>query len=82
MSPSPTPVTCSISEAVHPARSRFAASPKDRDAGFANTSAAGTVTSVAQPPLIRKASTSSPTATGPEPISVSGPTAVTTPATS
>ena len=65
-----------------PASSRLAASPNDSDDGLAKTSCAGTVTSVAQPPLMRKARTSSPTATGPEPISAPGPTAVTTPATS
>jgi hypothetical protein len=58
------------------------ASPNDSDAGLANTSRAATVTSVAQPPAMRKARTSSPTATGPDAISVSVPTALTTPDTS
>lgn len=71
-----------MSAAVEPARSRFAASGNPSEAGLANTSAAGTVTDSAQPPLMRKARTSSPTAPPPDAIRVSGPTADRTPATS
>ena len=58
------PTTCSISAAVHPASSRFAAAGKDSDAGLAKTSQAGTVSSDAHPPDTRNASTSSPTVKG------------------
>ena len=78
VSPDVTAVTCSMSAAVTPARSRFAASGKPSAAGLRKTSPAGTVTRLAYPPLIRKAITSSPTPT----LETPAPTASTTPATS
>jgi hypothetical protein len=60
----------------------LAAAGKSSAAGFANTSAAGTVTADAYPPVIRNASTSWPTAPPPEAIRVSGPSAASTPAAS
>jgi hypothetical protein len=82
VSPARTPVTCSISAAVVPASSRFAAAGWSSAGGLANTSAAATVTRSAYPPEIRNASTSSPAAPPPEAISVSGPSASITPDTS
>lgn len=72
----------SMSAAVPPTSSRFAASGKSSVAGLAKTSAAGTVSAELQPPETRKARTSSPTSPPPEAISVSGPIALSTPATS
>jgi hypothetical protein len=71
-----------MSAAVAPASRRLAAAGKSSEGGLAKTLSAGTVTAVAYPPEIRKASTSSPIAPPPDPISVSGPIARITPATS
>ena len=82
VSPGATPVTSSISAAVVPASSRLAAAGWSSAAGLANTSAAGTVSLDAYPPLTLKASTSSPTAPSPDASRVSGPSALMTPDTS
>ena len=72
----------SMSAAVVPASSRFAAEASLSVEGFANTFSAGTVNAVAYPPYTRNARTSSPGDAAPEAISVPGPSAAITPDTS
>ena len=65
-----------------PASRRLAASGKVSVDGLANTLDAEVVSTVVYPPSTMEATTSFPAAPPPDASSVSGPSAVTTPATS
>src|SRR5712691_113400 len=82
VSPEPTRVTVSAWTAVVPVSIIPLACSNDSVGGLDTTLDAGTTTSAAYAPRIGKATTSSPTCTGPAGPSAPPPTPVTTPAAS